>query len=148
MPPGNHFPQGRLFQKSMLFQALAHQRQREARAKNRHVKVTQDVGQGADVIFVAVRQHNGAHLLAILLQVGDVRNDDVHAQQLGFRKHHAGVDHQDVIPSAQGEHVHAKFAQAAQRNGPKRRLAQLSCSSLIALSYHAAAVTCGIPDTN
>ena len=59
--PGNHFAQVRLVQQAVFFQALAHQRQRELRAVNRHVQVAQNIGQRADVIFVAVRQHDGAH---------------------------------------------------------------------------------------
>ena len=87
-------------------------------------------------------------MFAILLQVGDVGNDDVDAEQFGFREHHARVDHQDVVPGAQGHHVHAEFAQSAERNSPQRRLAQLSHSSfLVETSYHAKSVHAPFPAT-
>ena len=53
---------------------------------------------------------------AILKQVGDVGNDDVDAQQLGFREHEAGVDDDDVVTPANGHAVHAEFAETAQGN--------------------------------
>ena len=74
------------------------------------------------MVFVAVRQNDGAHGVAVLLQVGDVGDDDVHAKQFGFGKHHPGIDHDQVVAVAQGQHVHAELAQAAQRNGPQGRL--------------------------
>ena len=78
----------------------------------------------ADVIFVRVRQHDGAHHSLVLLQVGDVRDDDVHAEQFLLGEHQARVDHDDVVAGAQRHHVHAEFAQSAQRNGPQRWFAQ------------------------
>ena len=121
---GLHFAQVGRIQQPVFLQPLAHQRQRESGAVDRHVQVAQDVGQGADVIFVPVRQHDGAHPIAILLEVGDVRNDDVHAEQFGFRKHHPGIDDDDVVAAAQHEHVHAELAQPAERNSPQRRFTQ------------------------
>ena len=55
-------------------------------------------------------------LLAVLLEISEIRRDDVHAQQLGVGKHHSGVDHDDVVAVADGHGVHAELAQAAQRN--------------------------------
>jgi hypothetical protein len=63
------------------------------------------------VVFVAVRQNDRANALAILLQVGNVRDDQVDAQELRFREHHAGVNNNDVVAVAQRHHVHAKFAE-------------------------------------
>ncbi len=125
VPPGEHFAQVGLVQQAVLFQALAHQRQRELRAVDRHVQIAQNIRQRADVIFVPVRQHDGAHHVAVLLQVGDVGNDDVNAEQFGFREHHPGIDHHNVVSGAQSQHVHAELAKSAERNCPQRRLAQM-----------------------
>ena len=57
-----HFIQRRPFQQRVLFQLLPHQRQRELRPVNRHIEIAQNVGNCADVIFVAVRQHDRANL--------------------------------------------------------------------------------------
>jgi len=55
-------------------------------------------------------------VLPILLEVGDVRDDDIDAEKFGLWKHHAGIDHNHVVPDAQDEHVHAKLAQSTERN--------------------------------
>ena len=51
---GHHFAQRRGVEQAGFFQALFHQRQREARSVNGNVQIAQDVWQRADVIFVAV----------------------------------------------------------------------------------------------
>ena len=61
--PGNDFAQIGLVEQAVFFQALLYQRQREARAVDRRLQVAQYVGQRADVIFVTVRQKNGAQVL-------------------------------------------------------------------------------------
>ena len=53
-------------------------------------------------------------VLLVFDQIGDVRNNNIHAQQLGFRKHQAGVDDNNVVFPAEGEAVHAELAQSAE----------------------------------
>ena len=53
-------------------------------------------------------------LLAVFGQIGNVGNDDVHAQQLGFGEHQAGIDDDDVIAPAHGHAVHSELAETAQ----------------------------------
>ena len=67
----------------------------------------------ADVVFVRVRQDDRADHVLVLLQVGDVRDDDVHAEQFLLGEHQAAVDDDDVVARAQRHHVHAEFAQSA-----------------------------------
>ena len=73
----------------VLFQAPLHQGQRERRAVDRHVDLGEEVGHGADVVLVAVRQNEGAHLRLVLLEVGEVGHDHIDAQQFGVGEHHA-----------------------------------------------------------
>src|SRR5439155_4309993 len=49
----------------------------------------------------------------------------------GFREHHAGIDDDDVVAVAQRHHVHAEFAETAERNCEKglQRLGQRDVSS-------------------
>ena len=119
MSPGCDFVQFRCIEQAVLFELFAHQRQRELRAVNRHVQIAKDVGNRADVVLVRVRQHDGAHHVLVLLQVSDVGDDDVHAQQFLLGEHQARVDHDNVVAGAEGHHVHAELAQSAQRNGPQ-----------------------------
>jgi hypothetical protein len=57
-----------------------------------------------------------ANPLAVLDQVGDVGDDNVHAEQFGLGKHEAGVDDDDVVAPANGHAVHAEFAEPAEGN--------------------------------
>ena len=52
----------------------------------------------------------------VLLEIREVRHDQVHAQHLGVGEHHAAIDHDDVVGVADGGHVHAELAQSAQGN--------------------------------
>ena len=52
-------------------------------------------------------------MLAVLQQIGEVRRDDIHTQQLGFGEHHAAVDDDDVIAIAQRHDVHSELAESA-----------------------------------
>ena len=139
---------GRIEQ-SVLLELLSYERKRELRPIHRHVEVAQDVRDRADMIFVPVRQDDRANHPLVLLQVGDVRDHDVHAEQLLLGKHQPRVDHDDVVARAQREHVHAELAQPAQRNGPQRRCAQVSVGSQDftgIVSHSAMRLAAGLPN--
>src|SRR6267142_986186 len=122
----NDFAQRGGIQQAGFFEALFDQRECETRAKDRNIEIAKDVRKRADVIFVSVGENDGADEMTILLEVGDVRNDKVNAEELGFREHHTGVYDDDVVAEAKRHHVHAKFAETAEGNCEKRlrRLAQ------------------------
>jgi hypothetical protein len=54
------------------------------------------------------------HPLAVLGQIGNIRDDNIDAQQFGFRKHQAAVDDDDIVTPAYGHAVHPKLAQAPE----------------------------------
>jgi len=62
---------------------------------------------------VAMGEDNGADVLLVLDEPGDVGDDDIDAEELGLREHEASVDDDDVIFVANGEAVHAELAEAA-----------------------------------
>ena len=100
---------------AVLPQLRLDQRQRQRRAVDRAVDERHHVRHAADVILVAVRQHQrGAR--ALLLQVGEVRDDAVDAEQLGVREHHAGIDDDGRLAPGERQHVHAELAEAAERH--------------------------------
>jgi hypothetical protein len=88
------------------------QRQGQRRAVNRPRDQRCNVRDGADVVFMAVRQHKGGSA-PFLLQVREVRNNPIHTQQLGVREHDAGVDDDRRLAPRQGQHVHSKLAKSA-----------------------------------
>ena len=69
----------------------------------------------ADVILVAVRQHERGDA-PFLLQVREIRNDPIDAEQLGIRKHDAGVDDDGRLAPGEREHVHAELTESAERH--------------------------------
>src|SRR5258707_13537339 len=88
------------------------------------------------MIFVAVRQNDCANVLAILFQIRDVWNDQIDAQQLGLREHHAGIDHDEVVAVAKRHHVHAELTETTEGNCEKRlqRLAQRNVISSVCMA--------------
>src|SRR5580704_4764718 len=69
---------------------------------------------------MSVSQDDGFYEGAVLLEVSDVGNDEVHAEEFGFGEHHSGVDDDDVVTEPQRHHVHSKFAEAAEGDSCKR----------------------------
>src|SRR5437870_1300774 len=100
-----YFAEVYLVQQFMLFELVFHIGEGEFCSPDRDLEFRQDPGKGADVVFVAMGEHDGANPLAIFLQVRDIGNNDIHAQQLGFREHQAGVDDNDVVTPAHGLHI-------------------------------------------
>ncbi len=89
------------------------QRQRERRAEDRTIDMRQQVRNSADMVLVAMCEHQrrGA---PFLLEVGQIRNDQIHAQEFGIREHDAGVHDDRCLAPGEREHVHAELAEAAE----------------------------------
>jgi len=82
------------------------------------------VRDGTDVILVPVRQDERRQL--VLRQLAQVRDDQVHAEQLGLREHDTGIDKDGGLAAGDHHHVHAELADAAERNDVERRRAGAS----------------------
>ncbi len=90
------------------------------RAVDRHGGLAEHVGDRADVIFVAMREHDGAQGITALEQVREVRVDDVDAE-IALGEHDAAVDHEQVAVLLDREAVHADLAETAERHEAKGR---------------------------
>ena len=112
-------------QQSGLLQFDLGKAARQRSGIDRNVQVTQQVGQGADMILVAVGQHDRLHPIRTRGQIRDVGVDQVDAEHVAFGEHQAGIDHQNVIAAFQGHHVLADFAEAPQGDDAKRCLCQM-----------------------
>ena len=73
------------------------------------------------MVLVAVRQDDRANLVAVLEKIGDVRDDDVDAQQFLLGEQDAAVDDDDGVVHGERHHVHPEFAESAQRDYFERR---------------------------
>ena len=80
------------------------------------VDVPQHIGEGADVILVAVGEEDAPNLGLILNQVAVVGNDHVDAVHIVVGKAHAAVHHDNVVPVFVDGHVLADLVESAQRN--------------------------------
>jgi hypothetical protein len=99
------------FEQPVLFELALNVGKGELGSVDRHLQFTQNPGQATDVILVAVGQDDGADMLAIFDQVGDIGDDNIHPQQFGLGKHETGIDDDDVICPAKRQAVHSEFAQ-------------------------------------
>ena len=114
---GMHLHQPNAVGQAVLFQLGASQCQGERRTVNGRVHFVQQIRQSPDVVFVRMRQQDGAQAFPVLPHVGEIRNNDVHAQQFGVREHDAAVDDDHVAVVFVRHHVHSELAQTAERDG-------------------------------
>ena len=120
----------------VLFELAFDVGQRELGGVDGNLELAEDPGQSADVVFVAMGEDDGADVLPVLGEVGDVGHDDVDAEQLRFREHEAGVDDDDVVFPANCEAVHAEFAEAAEGDDFQFICLHLSGSMLTPARVH------------
>ena len=110
-----------------VFLALGlHEGQRELGADQRDVRTQlEQVRHAADVVLVAVREHQRLDLVQTVLDVVEVRQNQIHARLLLLGEEHAAVDEQDVAVVFDHVHVAADLAQTAERHDAHRAPAVL-----------------------
>ena len=116
---GMHLHQSHAVGQAVLFQLGARQGQSERRTVNGRVHFVQQIRQSPDVVFVPMRQENGAQAFPVFPHVGEIRNHDVHAQQFGVWEHDAAVHDEHGAVVFVRHHVHSELAQTAERDGFK-----------------------------
>jgi len=105
---------------AVLTQLLAHQRQGEPGAEDGKVAATpQQVRDGADVVLVAMGQHQRLRLVEPVLDQMQAGQDQVDAGVLLGREEHPAVDEQQFAVDLEGAHVPADVAVPAQRGHPQ-----------------------------
>ena len=98
----------------VLLELRFDKRQRQRCAEHRAVEVGQHVRHRADMILVAMGQHERRQL--VLLQLPQIRDDEIDAKQFRFGKHDAGVNQDGGVAAGDNHHVHPEFAKPAQRD--------------------------------
>ena len=114
---GLHLSQVRLLDEFVLAQLVLDETERQPAAVDRRIDFGKDVGQRADMVFVAVGQEEAEDFLLALRQVGHIRQHQVDAEHLLFGEHQAGIDDDDVFVVLQGHHVASDLAQSPERDG-------------------------------
>ena len=104
---------------AVLVELRLDEREREPRRDDeRHLHLAHEVREGADVVFVAVREDDGTHHLLPLAQIGEVRQDEVDTEMLVAREREAGIDDDDRAVRFVDGHVLSDLAEAAERDDP------------------------------
>ncbi len=109
---GAHLAQIGVIEQAVLVELVLHVSQSKLRSPDRNIEFGKNPGQGADVVFVAVGEDDSAHPLPVFDEVGNVGNNDVHAEQFSLGEHEAGVNHNNVVAPADGHAVHTELAEA------------------------------------
>ena len=68
------------------------------------------------MVFMTVGNDDSFHLVAILLEVGEIGNDVIDPQHIVFGEHETGIDNQDLIVIFVRHHIGTDFPQATQGN--------------------------------
>ena len=103
-----------VIQQLMLLQLQLHQGRRQRGGVDGDVQLLEHIGHRADVVLVAVGQDQAPDLLRIGLQIGHVRQHDVHAVHVLIREAHAAVHNDNVAAEFIGGHIFPDFSQTAQ----------------------------------
>ncbi len=101
---------------SVLFQLQLDQARGQAGAEDGHVDLAQHIGDGADVVFVAVGDEQAPDAVGIFHQIGHVGNDHVHAVHIVAGEGHAAVHHDDVAAVFVNGQVLADLVETAKGN--------------------------------
>ena len=76
----------------------------------------QHIGQGADVVLVAVGNENAPDFVLVLDEVGDIGNDHIDAVHVVIGKAHAHVHHDDVAAVLIDGEVFSDLIETAKGN--------------------------------
>ncbi len=103
-------------EKFVFFEAAFHQGECEVGAVDGDIELAEEKRNGADVIFMSVGQDEGTDVFAMLLQVGEIRRNNVHSKEFRVGEHHSRVDYDDVVTVADRHRVHPELAESAERD--------------------------------
>ena len=110
---------------AVLAQLGAQQGQGQLGADERDVAaLAQEVRRGADVVLVAVGQHQGLDLVEAVPDRVEVGEDQVDAGVVVLGEQDAAVDDQQPVVVLEDGHVATDLAEAAERDDPQRPLGQ------------------------
>ena len=100
---------------SKLFALCLYECQGQGGAVERNIwPLAQQVRNSANVVLMAVGEHERIHLVQAWANVGEVRQNQVNAWLLGVREENTAIDEQQVAVVFDGVHVAADFAQTTE----------------------------------
>src|SRR5690606_27176429 len=83
---------------------------------DRKIKLSENVRQSSDMVFVAVREDDGGKVIAILFQKIEVRDRNIYAEGRLLRKSHPRIDNDHLVTVADPHTIHPEFANTSERD--------------------------------
>lgn len=107
----------------MLLELALHQPQGQPGAVDGYIHQLEQIGNAANVILMAVGEHQSLNFVPVALQIGEIWNDQIHPQHLVVGEGEAAVHQKHVaVALVQGD-IFADLVKSAQRDNPHCRLA-------------------------
>ena len=110
----------------VLPQLALQQAQGELGAIDGDVDAFEQIGEGADVVLMAVGEKYPPYLFPVALQIGEIGDDQVHPQHLVVREGQAAVHYNNVVGAFVQVDVFSDFPQTTQGDNPDRGLSLLA----------------------
>ena len=104
---------------TMFLQLHIDQGQCELGAVERCLHLMKHIGDGADMILVAMGEKKTADILLLGHKVADIRDDQIHAEHIFLGEDASAVHHHDIVLVLEDIHVLTDFVHAAQGNNPQ-----------------------------
>jgi hypothetical protein len=98
----------------VFIETALYERKGERCAINGQREFRDQEGNAADVVFVAVGEHEAADVFPVGVKKLEIRRNDVYTEHLVFGKHHAGIDHQNVVSVAQCGAIHSELTEPTE----------------------------------
>ena len=99
----------------LLLELAGDQAGGERRRVERHAEIVGEIGDGADMVLMAVGEDDAEQVVAPLLDEGEVGQDQLDARIGRVGEGHAEIDHDPFALAAVEIDVHADLARAAER---------------------------------
>ena len=123
--------------KMMLLALGINKPQSQLRADQRNVRTQpQQIRHPSDMILMPMSQHQSIHPIQLILDIAEVRQNQIHARLLLLRKQHAAVNQQNMTVILDHIHIAANLTQTPQRDNTHGTLTILrrSHQTLLSLS--------------
>jgi len=102
---------------AVLLELRLHERERQLGPHDRDVgALAEQVRDGADVVLVPVGEDEGDDVVEPVLDVAEVREDQVHPGMVVLREQHAAVDDQELPVDLEDRHVAPDLTEPAERD--------------------------------
>ena len=92
---------------------------RKLRGIDRNIYLLHNIGNSSDVILMSVRDKESFYLIVIVLQVSQIRHDEIYSKHIVLRKRQSTVDHNNAVVILESGNVHTDLLKSAQRNDPQ-----------------------------